>query len=108
MNEYKSFNDNVYKHNQFKLYIEMLTNFIYKIQDKLDINLTESEKYSFVSIDKMSLKALQIRLNKIEEKINLLVDLQSKNNVNDLVMKIKEDNATIERELEQLKLDYNK
>lgn len=85
-----------------KLYLDLLTHFIYNIQNKLDIGLSENDKHSYIPIEQLSIKHLRQRLELIEEKIDSLVELQTKNSVNDLLLKIKEDNAVLEREIDEL------
>lgn len=91
------------KENDNRIILEMLTHFLYSLQEKLQISMTDSEKYNFISIDKMGIYQLKKKLNAIEEKIDLLVSLEQKNQVNDLLMKIKEDNAVLEREIDELR-----
>lgn len=89
-----------------KLVIELMTHFVYQLQEKLGVKLSSSEMNSFIPIDQLSMSQLRMRLQLIDGKIDELIKKTNNTNkqsyVNELIKELKEDNYNIEREINEL------
>ena len=92
-----------------KILMEMLTHFVYGLEEKLNVDLSIDEKSSYVSIDKLPIQQLQSRINKIENKVDLLIKEKNKvntkiylNQSSKLIDELREQNEIVSKEIDSL------
>ena len=89
--------------------MEMLTHFVYGLEDKLNLDLSIDEKSSYVSIDKLPIQQLQKRINRIEDKVEELIKDKKKvntkiylNQSSKLIDELREQNEKVSKEIDNL------
>lgn len=92
-----------------QILMEMLTHFVYGLEDKLNLDLSIDEKSSYVSIDKLPIQHLQKRINRIEDKVEELIKDKKKvntkiylNQSSKLIDELREQNEKVSKEIDNL------
>ena len=92
-----------------QILMEMLTHFVYGLEDKLNLDLSIDEKSSYVSIDKLPIQQLQKRINRIEDKVEELIKDKKKvntkiylNQSSKLIDELREQNEKVSKEIDNL------
>ena len=92
-----------------KILMEMLTHFVYGLEEKLNVDLSIDEKSSYVSIDKLPIQQLQKRINTIENKVDELIKEKKKvntkiylNQSSKLIDELREQNEIVSKEIDSL------
>ena len=92
-----------------QILMEMLTHFVYGLEDKLNLDLSIDEKSSYVSIDKLPIQHLQKRINRIENKVEELIKDKKKvntkiylNQSSKLIDELREQNEKVSKEIDNL------
>ena len=91
-----------------QILMEMLTHFVYGLEDKLNLDLSIDEKSSYVSIDKLPIQQLQKRINRIEDKVEELIKDKKKvntkiylNQSSKLIDELREQNEKVSKETDK-------